>query len=98
MIQEKGITELCILITDSSSIARLNLRENILKDEVIRVLAKALKYNKSIVELNISQCSIAPKGFEELFCELQFNESISCLIFGNQGNTNRNRIGDLGSK
>lgn len=53
MIQEKGVTELCALITNSSSVARLNLRENILKDEVIMVLARALKNNKSIVELNL---------------------------------------------
>jgi hypothetical protein len=39
MIQEKGVTELCALITNSSSVARLNLRENILKDEVIMMLA-----------------------------------------------------------
>ena len=74
--------------------AKLILKENILKDPVMKVLATALADNRSIVEIDISQCTITPKGFQELFEKLHQNESITSLLFGNPGNTNRNRIGD----
>jgi hypothetical protein len=39
MIKEEGIRELSKVIVETSAIARLNLRENVLKDSVMKVLA-----------------------------------------------------------
>lgn len=93
MIKENGMRELCKIIQESGTIARMNLRENILRDSVMEIFAPVLENNKSICYLDVCQAMITPKGFKRLFKAMLVNESVTAIEIGNPGNTNRNRIG-----
>jgi len=41
---------------------------------------------------------ITPKGFKKLFKAMLTNESITAIEIGNPGNTNRNRLGLIGTQ
>jgi len=54
MLKEKTMIELSkIIIANDSRFAKLNLRENMLKDSGIKILADALGRNSSIIHLDI---------------------------------------------
>jgi Ran GTPase-activating protein (RanGAP) involved in mRNA processing and transport len=86
-----------IIASNENRFASLTLRENILKDSAISVLASALIKNDSLVHLDVSQCLISPKGFQILFDAIGSSNSITSLQVGNLSNANRNRIGQLGT-
>lgn len=99
MLKENSMIELSkIMASNENGIARLNLRENMLRDNGMRILAQAISKNQSIVHLDICQSMLTPKGFKKLFKAMLKNESITSIDIGNPGNTNRNRIGDKGTK
>lgn len=94
MMKRHTLTLLSEIIRNTHAISNLNVRENMLKDQIVAVFANALAVNKSIVELDISQTNITPFGFKKLLTTLTSNESIISLKIGNPGTTSRNRMGD----
>lgn len=97
MLKDYGMIELA-KIMHVNGFARLNIRENMLRDSSIKILATALIKNKTIVHLDICQSMITPKGFRALFKALLKNESITSIVIGNPNSVNRNRIGREGTQ
>ena len=69
-----------------------------LRDAGIAKLCFGLAHSRNLVYLNVSQNNLTPKGMAMLFDAVAKSTSICSLSVGNEGSTNRNRIGSLGSK
>jgi hypothetical protein len=81
------------LLSFGLDVSHVNLSRNRLKDEGIKLLAKNLMVNKTIIHLDISQNEISHRGAEELFERLSSNESIISIDVGCYDGSSRNRIG-----
>ncbi len=53
---------------------------------------KVVKYNKSLVSLNIASNEISAQGFEYIFDAMAYNESIISLNVSTIEGNNRNRV------
>jgi hypothetical protein len=69
-----------------------------LRDGGIAKLSTGLAHSRTLVYLNVSQNNLTPKGMACLFNSLLNSHSICSIHVGNEGSTNRNRIGSLGTK
>ena len=54
MMKQNSINEISSILAKTSKITKIDLKENILKDNVIKLLANAIKTNNSLVNLDIS--------------------------------------------
>ena len=63
MMMHNAFRVLSKIIANSYLIAKLNLRENYLKDSVIEEFGQSLVENNSVIELDITQSDISPHGF-----------------------------------
>ena len=57
-----------VIITGSATLRVLNVGENVIGDEGMGILSKALQDNKSLTELYIWECGLSVKG--TVVCEL----------------------------
>jgi len=71
-------------------VSSLDLRQNKLKNEGIKVLAKALKTTNSLVHLDLRSTAFSKEGADSLFEALICNQSLTCLRIGCIKGMNRN--------
>ena len=54
MMKQHSVHEISSILAKTNKITKIDLKENILKDNVIKLLANAIKTNNSLVNLDIS--------------------------------------------
>jgi len=79
-----------ILLNNNYYIISLDLKNNRLGDNGIKILALGISLSFSLVHIDLSSNGIGKTGADYLFKQLSFNQSITCLNIGNSSGLNRN--------
>ena len=79
-----------LLANDAYYISHLDLRQNPLGNEGIKVLANGIMQSNSLVHLDLRSTSFRKEAASRLFKALEDNETITCLKLGNFRGINRN--------
>lgn len=89
--------ELASSIMSNDGIRKIVLSKNMLGDEGVFELFKAIKFSKSVFYIDISSNWINPRGTKAIFQNLKNNESVYSLCMCTMKGINRNIIGLQGS-
>ena len=84
------------ILYSNTQIAILNLGNNNLGDDGIKIISNAIKDNRVLVSFNISSNSISHKGGKILFNNICCQKSIINLDISNSRGMNRNRLTSVG--
>ena len=81
-ISSRGAEDLSRALAQTSSLEKLDIGVNNLRDEGISHVAEALKQNKQLKELWIGECGMTDKGAASLASALTVNNSLKMLHMG----------------
>eukprot|EP00826_Nyctotherus_ovalis_P013901 TRINITY_DN13824_c0_g1_i2.p1 TRINITY_DN13824_c0_g1~~TRINITY_DN13824_c0_g1_i2.p1 ORF type:complete len:321 (+),score=67.35 TRINITY_DN13824_c0_g1_i2:1090-2052(+) len=73
-------------------ISHLDLRQNPLGNEGIKILAKGIRQSNSLVHLDLRSTAFRKEGADHLFKALEENETVNCLQIGNLKGLHRNML------
>jgi len=73
-------------------VSHLDLRQNPLGDEGIKIFSKALPKSNSLIHLDIRSTALTKEGIQYLYKGLLLNQTVTCLLLGNVRGMYKNYI------